>query len=230
MSSKRKVFLAFCFCILNMFLLVGFCVIRDATMLNVLKKEERELLKLSMTSSRYTREIQSRGDYAIVEKSVKKYLDNYAVSIQDTLSIMDDDTLLNILSYDNYCQDGPSFSKSLNYLKSTKESFNHNIDYLISLSEEDTLRDGVSSKLKDSYYMDLYNQFMLSDDMKQRFSDNNILLSNAKIKVNHVIDVSVDVLNFLSKNQDSWKVEDGKIQFVTEDLYNQYMTYISKLA
>ena len=39
LSKKKKVFLSILFIILNMFLLVGFLVIRDATSLNDLKKD-----------------------------------------------------------------------------------------------------------------------------------------------------------------------------------------------
>ena len=230
MGSKRKFFLIFCFCILNMFLLVGFFVIRDATMLNVLHKEESELLKLNLASGKSLRKIQSRGDYALVEKSIKSYLDTYSSSLQEVLQVMDDETLKNILSYDNYCKDGPGFSKSLSYLKEKKESVNQKIDMLTSMSEEKTIKNSISSKIRDPYYVDLYYQFMLSDDMKKKFSDNDTLLNNAKMKINHVIDVSTEVLNFLVTNQDSWKVEEDKIQFLTEDLYNQYMSYISKLS
>jgi len=43
MSSRRKFLLVFCFILLDMFLLVGFLVIRDATFLNDLKKEVENL-------------------------------------------------------------------------------------------------------------------------------------------------------------------------------------------
>lgn len=230
MGSKRKFFLIFCFCILNMFLLVGFFVIRDATMLNVLHKEESELLKITMTNGKSFRKIQSRGNYAVVEKSIKDYLDTYSFSLQEVLGVMDDEYLKNILSYDNYCKDGPGFSKSLSYLKNQKENVNQKIEQLTSMSEENTIRKNISGKIQDPYYADLYYEFMLSEDMKKKFSDNNTLLNNTKMKINHVIDVSTEVLNFLVTNQDSWKVEDNKIQFLTDDLYNQYMSYISKLS
>ena len=122
-----------------MFLLIGFLVIRDATLLNTLKKEEKELLDLDITRSRYQRNIQSRGSYAMVEETIKNYLDDYAVLLQDTLSVMDDEFLTKILSYDNYCNDGPDFNESFVYLDGKKKYFNSNditddfIYYMMSL-------------------------------------------------------------------------------------------------
>ena len=230
MSSKRKMFLVFCFSILNVFLLIGFLVIRDATFLNMLKKEEIELLKLSMTNGNYQREIQSRGNYATVEKTIKNYLNDYTVLLQDTLHIMDDETLTKVLSYDNYCKDGPEFTNSLAYLTKLKKKFNGNVDTLLAKGKEENIRKEILNETDDEYFINLYNDFMLNSDIKQKFSDNNQLIINTQTKVNRVIDGSVEVLNFLIVNKDSWKVEDGKIQFLTQDLYNQYMSYIAKVS
>ena len=105
MSKKKKVFFSVLFVLLNMFLLVGFIVIRDATLLNDLKKEVANLSKLDVTKDRYNSKIKTRGKYAIVEKAIKTYLDDYAVSLQESLQIVQDPQLTSILSYDNYQKD-----------------------------------------------------------------------------------------------------------------------------
>ena len=120
MSNKKKFFLVFLFILLDMFLLIGYLVIRDATMLNDLKKEVRSLSKLDITKDRYNKSIKTSGDYAVVEKSIKTYLDDYAVLLQDVLSVVKDPKLVKILSYDNYSKDGPEFTESLKYLEDTK--------------------------------------------------------------------------------------------------------------
>ena len=229
MSSKRKFFLIFCFCMLDAFLLVGFCVIRDATLFNALQKEEEEILKLGLTNSNY-RQIQSRGDYAIVEKAIKDYLRDYSTSLRNVLSIMDDEKLVSILSYDNYCQDGPEFQSSIAYLKKQKQLFNEEVNVLLSKSEDVAIIDGITKRSTDSYSTELYKEFMMSVDMNKQFTESREFLQLNKIRVNNIFDVSMELLNFLAINKDSWKVEEGEIRFVTQDLYNQYMSYISKLS
>ena len=128
MSSKKKFFLIFLFIVLDMFLLVGFLVIRDATSLNDLKKEAKVLSKLDITKDRYNTRIKSSGDYAVVEKAMKSYLDDSAVLMQDILGIINDEKLTKILSFDNYSKDGPEFTESLKYLEDTKKSFNNNVE------------------------------------------------------------------------------------------------------
>ena len=230
MSKKKKIILTILFVSLDIFLLIGFLIVQDATMLNNLKKESNVLSKLSVTSDRYNRSLKTRGNYAIVEKSIKDYLDDYAVLLQESLSIISDEKLTKILSYNNYLEDGPEFKKSFDYLNTTKKDFNTKVDSLIKRSEEDTIKDYINDKIQEPYYRDLYNELMLEEDRKGDFLETKDLLNKTKVKVNNVLDISINVLNFLVTNKDSWKVEDGEIKFLTQDLYNQYMAYISQLT
>lgn len=229
MSSRRKFVLTFCFILLDMFLLIGFLVVRDATILNELKKEVYELSKLDITKDRYNREIKSKGSYAIVEKTIKEYLDSYAVNLQEVLSVMNDTRLTKMLSYDNYATDGPEFKESLAYLKETSDNFNLKIDMLLRDVEEDNIRSYIKEKTDDSYYVNLYNELMLDGSMIDDFRETKSLLEKTKVSVNNTFDVCNDVLEFLIYNKDSWTVEDGEIKFLTVDLYNYYNALISKL-
>ena len=102
MSNKKKFFIIFLFIILDAFLLVGYLVIRDKTNLSSLKKEVKELEKLDITKDRFDRRIKTSGDYALVEKTIKNYLDDYSNDVQDVKESMNDTKLTKILSYDNY--------------------------------------------------------------------------------------------------------------------------------
>ena len=230
MNSKKKFFLIFLFIILDSFLLIGFLVIRDATMLNDLKKEAKSLEKLDVSKDRFNKKVKTRGNYGIVEKSIKKYLDDYAITLQDVLGLMDDPKLTKILSYNNYKEDGKEFTKSLDYLNNTKKKVNENIDILLKKSEDKEIKKYINDKISDKYYRDLYIELMLTDKRKDNFKETKDLLQEAKIKLNTVLDTSIEVLTFLKNNQDSWVLEDDQIKFKTRDIYNQYNSYISKLS
>ena len=72
-------------------------------------------------------------------EAIKTYLDNYAVSLQSILDVISSDEYNNLLSVDNYKNDGPSFVISINYIENTKRSFNENIDMLILNSDKDNI-------------------------------------------------------------------------------------------
>lgn len=229
MSTKKKLFLAIGFIILDIILVVTFISFRDATMLNNLKKEVNALSKLDVTKDRYNRKIVTTGDYAIVEKAIKSYLDDYAVLLQETFTVVNDTKLKSVLTYDNYSTDGPDFVNSLKYLNEGKNKFNENVDLLLLDLEEDTISNYINDKTDKQYFIDLYRTLMLNDDMKDSFEETKKLLTVSKNKMNNVYDTGIEVLTFLANNKDYWKLEDGEIKFLDVNLYNQYIELIGKL-
>ena len=227
MSSRRRFFLTFISIIIDAALLVGFFVVRDAAMLNVLKKEVSSLSELDMTKDRYNTKIKTRGSYQKIEKEMKSYLDHDAVLLQDSMKIVKDSKLTSILSYENYEKDGPEFQDSLSYLNQTKKEFDQNMDTVISDLEEEAITKYASRKFNNKESRDLFIEFM--DSMKNDFVDNKELFHQNKDRIDHILDVSIQVLNFLVANKEDWVLEEGEIRFRTDALYNQYMEYINSL-
>lgn len=230
MSSRKKFLLVFGFIVLNMFMLVSFLVIRDATMENELKNEMEYLSKLDITKDRYNKKTVTRGKYAVVEKSIKKYLDDYHLELQEVLKLINDKELTTILSYDNYSTDGPEFTKSLEYLNVSKETFNKKVDDLINKFGDEEIKNNIYKSTKEEYYVNLYDNLMLSSNMRSNYNSTIELLKSTKSRMNNVYDTSIEVLNFLVLYKDDWVVEDGKIKFKTQDLYNYYNELISKVS
>lgn len=229
MSSRRKVILIFCFCILDVLLLSGYMVLRDKTMVRILKKEESKILSSHDLGTSISK-IQTRGKYGVVEKAIKDYLSDYSKSFYDIMSIKNDSNLTSILSYDNYVKDGPDFITSLQYLEDKKKEFNGKVDSFLLMSDDTMIKKEITNKLHHSYYIDLYNDFMLDQSLKSQLLEKKEIVLELRNQMNQVFDTSNEVLHFLIENKDSWKVEDGQIQFLTEDLYNQYMSYVVKIS
>ena len=229
MSSRKKFLLVFGFIVLNMFMLVSFLVIRDATMENELKNEMEYLSKLDITKDRYNKKTVTRGKYAVVEKSIKKYLDDYHLELQEVLKLINDKELTTILSYDNYSTDGPEFTKSLEYLNTSKDTFNKKVDDLINKFGDEEIKNNIYKSTKEEYYVNLYDNLMLSSNMRSNYNSTIELLKSTKSRMNNVYDTSIEVLNFLVLYKDDWVVEDGEIKFKTQDLYNYYNELISKV-
>ena len=229
MSTRRKFFMIFCFIVLDAFLLIGFLAIRDATSINQLKKEVNELTKLSIVNDRYNRSIKTKGGYAIVETSIKEYLDDYAVSVQEVSDLIHDPKLAKILSYDNYLEDGPDFQNSIAYLNESKKNFNDEIDQLLVDLEEEQIMENIYRRTDDSYYISLYEELMFDGDMTDELYQSRDMFQKTKVKVNDIYDSSLDVLNFLVTYNDQWKLEDGQIKFETQELLNYYQTLIAQV-
>ena len=229
MNSKRKFVLVFCFILLDAFLLVGFLVIRDATSINKLKKEVNELTKLDVTKDRFNRKIQTSGKYAIVEESIKDYLDGYAVEIQDVGVLIHDPKLTKVLSYDNYLEDGPDFKNSIAYLEESRELFNDEIDELLYDLEEEQIMNNIYERTDDKYYVALYQELMFDESMKDELNQSKDLFQKTRVRMNNVYDSSLEVLNFLKTYNDSWELDNGTIKFKNQELCSYYDSLIAKV-
>lgn len=229
MKDRKIFFFVFCFIILDIFLLLGFLFLRDATSENRLRKEVESLSKLDITKDRYNTKIKSSGKYKVVEEAIKEYLDSYAIGLQEVSKVLSDSTLTKVLSYDNYASDGPEFTKSREYLNTTKEKFDKTIDELISKSDKETITNYIYDKTDDPELIKLYQELMLDDSILEELNSNKELLINTKVKVQNIIDTSLEVLNFLNTYSDSWVAEDGEIKFQNKELYNYYTNLIDKV-
>ena len=229
MSKGKKILFILGIVILNIFMIVSIYCINRATMENKLRREVNSLAKLDITKDRYNTKIKTRGGYAVVEKAIKEYLDNDAVSLQKVLVIMNDEKISRLLSYDNYKNDGPEFKNSLNYITTNKEVFNKEIDSLINNLDEKNIKKYIRTKTKDKYYINLYDELMLSSKFTKEFNSTKIMLKNTKTHVNNIFDTSSEVLNFLVLYKDDWVLEDNQIKFRKQEQYNYYTELISKV-
>ena len=229
MSQKSKTILTIIVIVFDIVLLISILCIRNATMNNNLKKETRNLIALDFTKDRYNTPVKNSGRYGKVEKSIKTYLDDYAVLLQDVINDVNDEKLTKVLSYENYQKDGPEFKESLAYISKAKEEFNKNIDKLIASSEKKSIIDYGNEQLSSSRSLELYKELMLSDSMLNDFKETQTNLTEAKTRYNNIYNTSNSVLNFLVKNKSNWKLEKGEIKFKTTALYNEYNKMIKKI-
>ena len=229
MSNKKKFFIIFLFILLDSFLLVGYLVIRDKTNLTNLKKEVKEINKLDITKDSYNRRIKTSGDYALVEKTIKNYLNDYSNGVQKVKSTMNASKLTKVLSFDNYSTDGFEFVESFKYLSSEKESFNKEIDLLIKKSDKKYIEKYIDKKIKDSYYNNLCTELMITDERMKSLEETKKTLEEIKSKVNKVIDTSTEVLNLLKDNKDDCVLEDGQIKFKSKAVFDKYNELTNKI-
>ena len=229
MSNKKKFFIIFLFILLDSFLLVGYLVIRDKTNLTNLEKEVKEINKLDITKDKFNRRIKTSGDYALVEKTIKNYLNDYSKGVQEVKNTMNDSKLTKILSFDNYSTDGFEFVESFKYLTSTKESFNKEIDLLIKKSDKKYIEKYIDKKIKDNYYNNLCNELMITKERTKSFEETKKTLEEIKSKVNKVIDTSTEVLNLLKDNKDDCVLEEGQIKFKSKAVFDKYNELINKI-
>lgn len=216
--------------VLNIFMIGSLVVITKATMENKLRNEVDSLSRLDVTKDNYNTSIKTIGGYAIVEKAIKEYLNEYAQTLQKMITIKNDPKLTKLLSYNNYTTDAPTFTTSINYINTNKKEFNSYASTLDKKLDEREIKKFIRTRTKNKYYIKLYDDLMLNNEISSKFKNTKEAISKSKTYVNNSLDTSLEVLNFLSLYKDSWVCEDGQIKFQTQELYNYYNSLISKVS
>lgn len=168
----------------------------------------------------------TKDDYQVVEKAYKSYLSDSFDNIVTITNIINDEKLTNVLTVENYQEDGPDFVVSKEYLETSKEVLiNSKTNYYSLLSEEKAMS-YIDTEGLDSYYIDLYKDELLGD-IETESADQTI--ANSIDDIINIIDISLEALNFLSENKESWIIQNNQIVFDNQDLTDEYNRIIDKL-
>ena len=230
---KKKVLIVLLIIIVIALVGVGYFVFTDMMQEDKLKTELSELndlvnaenINMDAVNEKLDRRI-TTGDYEKVEDAYKSYLrDNFDNSIQ-IANILNDEKITTLLTVENYESDGKDFTESKEYITNTRETLEEcKAKYTEFLTEEKAMS-YINDKGLDSYYTDLYkNEFI--GDMSSASQDTTV--QDSIDEVIGILNTTEEVLNLLSENQDSWKIDGENISFNSERLSNQYDELINSL-
>lgn len=230
---KKKILIVLLIIIVIALVGVGYFVFTDMMQEDKLKTELSELndlvnaenINMDAVNEKLNRRI-TTGDYEKVEDAYKSYLrDNFDNSIQ-IANILNDEKITTLLTVENYESDGKDFTESKEYITNTRETLEEcKAKYTEFLTEEKAMS-YINDKGLDSYYTDLYkNEFI--GDMSSASQDTTVQASIDEVI--GILNTTEEVLNLLSENQDSWKIDGENISFNSESLSNQYDELINSL-
>ncbi len=166
------------------------------------------------------------GDYAVVEKAFKNYLSDNFDNIMKIVEILNDEKITQILTAENYKNDGPEFVETKAYISTSKQNLETYKQKYEEFFTEDKAMSYINDKNLDDYYVDLYkNEFV--GDIENDFKEDET--SKSIDEIIEILDISEDVINLLSENKDSWKIEGDTIVFSTDSLSQEYNNLLDNL-
>ena len=229
---KKKVLITVLVIIVILLGVVGYFVISDMIQEDKLKTELQEINDLSNAETIDIDAIDERldrivttGDYAVVEDACKTYLRECFDNILQITDTLNDEQLVNLLSVENYIEDGKEFTKSKEYINGTRTALEICKQKYTEFLTEEKAMSYINDKGLDEYYIDLYKQEFVGD--MSEASDGEVESSIDEII--KILDISEQVLNLLSENQNAWEIEGENIVFNNESLSNQYDELINQL-
>lgn len=207
-------------------LVIGIFVGKDLKEESNLKKELNEISEMINDPQADLNEISKRlnttvttGDYQKVEKAAKRYFTDILNNLSDIVVILNDERITNILTIDNYTNDGKNFLATRKYIKDTREELIQGRDNYYELLTEDKIMTYVDGLTLDDYYKDFYKNELVGDVENEK---NDKTVEKSINKVIDMLDSCEEVINFLVENKNAWNIENGSIVFDTDELVDQY--------
>lgn len=174
-------------------------------------------------------DIKSSGEYAKVEKAIKTYLNDYAIEVQKLISISKEDKITNLLSIQNYKEDGPEFTETLAYIEETTKKLDEASEKAIKLMEKDEMFNYIENYDLSNKYKELYKTLMLDEETEKDLKEAQTELQNSVDKLKNNLQVATEILNFLKENKSSWQIQNNLVMFNNQTLLKQYNEYTRKL-
>ena len=233
-KSKKHIFIIIEVVILLLLVPIIYGVVKDLKQEDTLKKEldtlyevtNKEPIDRNEVNKILDRTVTTSSDYKKVEIAYKKYTRDCFSILTDIMDVLEDNRLVEVLTAENYQQDGKDFTETKKYLKETKEKLQRVIkNYNEYFTEEKAM--SYLDKNLDSYYQDFYKDEVVGNLDKTKEDDEVISSINDLITL---IDQETDVINFLVTNKDAWTIEDSAISFTTDDLIDAYNNLIGKIS
>ena len=169
----------------------------------------------------------SSGDYAKVEKSIKKYVGDIMKNINNIEEIAESEAVYNSL-------EGKYLEKNRDKLEATiseLDKASKKIEALTSdykkLYNEESVKGYIDGQdLSDSYSALFSENAKLFYDDKDLHNDYDSMLK----VVADTIRVEAKAIDYLNKNKSAWKIVDGSISFTSSDVAAKYNDILQSVA
>ena len=163
------------------------------------------------------------GEYGKVEKQVKEDYSTYfeaIEAIQTNNSAVEKKKEKNI---ENFQNDGPEFTNSLDTLNKMKTSNEEKIQTLNYLVSEDEMKARAEAADIKGKYKDLY--FQIIADAK--LSDNVTASVKAAEQMNSYYEKLISLLTFMKDNKSEWFIENGTLKSRSQSFIDEYNRLLS---
>lgn len=174
-----------------------------------------------------TSNIVATGKYAMVERAAKNYAHDLFNTASELKTMLEDKKMAELLTANNYEEDGPEFVETKKYLSETKQKLEEGKTQMLGYLEESKINSYIEAETTDSYCTELYRQ-LLSEDIKIPESEKKQLETSID-KVISMLGIEEEVINFLIENKNSWQVQGEQIMFNSNSLVVKYNSFLTKL-
>lgn len=202
----------------------------NSKQVTLLTQELNGILDADLKEDSINFDIKTEKNYAEVEKTIKEYisrLKNIYVEMEEMVSGINPNIIFSIQNIPEKNLD--EIDNIINEYK--EKSQNLILEYEILTTKENIIKniDDANINTRKYYYVELYNEVMLSETMKNKFENLEEDIKNEKARLYDKLNKIDKMKTFLKEHEDSWTVKDGKIQFTNLNRMTEYYNLLNQI-
>lgn len=198
--------------------------------MDLLTTEANKILEIDLKNGEIDLSLKTEDNYAKVEESIKEYIfeiKNIYVEMEQLVSGINPNTIFSV-------QNMPD--KNLEEIDNIIEDYKEKSQEIISEYEELVKEENIVANIEDAkissrqdYYINLYNEVMLSEVMEKKYSDLEEEIKNEKASLYDKLNKVEKIKEFLEEHDESWTIKGDKIQFTNLNRMTEYYNLFNQV-
>lgn len=237
-KSKKKIIITIVAVVVIVLLLIAAFIGYHYSQLKILTEEVNKLSTTEYINADGTvkedasvdMEIKTKGSYAIVEKTLKDYMNETIEVVKESSDVEKAiSDLSGISSIEQISYDAPDFTETKQKISDARQKTLEYFNKLKEKSNKDNLLNAIDDKNVGNYYKELYKRLAIDEKSSQNLDSALSELESQEEIIEGVFDYFSNIINFLSDNQDSWVIENGQVLFYNQAKLNEYNTIVMQM-
>lgn len=196
----------------------------------LLSKEANKILEADLTQNNIDFQIKAEKDYAKVEKSIKEHtskIRNIYIEMEEMVSGINPNLIFSAQNMEDKNLEG--IEKIIDEYKEKSQNLISEYEELIT---EEKITENINKEdiaIRKEYYINLYNEIMLSDVMKSQYNKLGEEIKNEKGKLYDKLNKIQKIKEFFENNESSWIIKDNKIQVTNLNKMTEYYNLVNQI-
>ncbi len=233
-KSKKGLIIAIIVVVLAIIVGISLFVAYHASQVALLVSETNkitsmEILKADGTvneNAKIDMEIKSKGSYAIVEQTLKEYLNETLETSKKAPEIIKSEDIENLMSFENIKNDGPEFTQTKAKIAEMRKAGEEYIEQLLSLCDTERFLTVIEDKGVSDYYKEVYRKLAVDEETEKELNETREKGEKAKKQITASFDYIESLFNFLSEHKSDWTIMGSQIMFYNQSVLNQYQELV----
>lgn len=173
--------------------------------------------------------IVTTGNYAIVEQAVKQYIKdsiNYTLEIN---SLLQDDTMANLVTAENYQTDGPDFTETTRYITESKTKLEEAKNEFSNMFTEEKIMSYINGKTDNQKFIDLYKEVAIGNQTELIPQEELDTVNSSLDAIINILNIEQEMIDLLKNNSGKWQVQNDMVMFDSNDLLIKYNALVGRL-